>query len=486
MGKRITEMTLRELYEEYEAELNIFGKWIPSTCKLYKNNYLNILAPQLNDKPFLDYEMSDFEAVLMRIMENGYERDRGKRKVRYSEGTIGTLRANLRRMDEFLVKEKHARKISLFWGTKQLLDSTLSEEEIREKERTQLRKSLNHLEEKKVYEQVMLNPKQDGEYFGIALMAALGLRNSEACAAKFSNIVPIEGYPDSYVLQVIQNIKTGEKGITVGGKTKNVFRLIPIPDNLYHLIKKREEYIRTHYSGDKNVSNLTIACIGHNFEQHCQSKDLTETGKFVLQSAGVSSFVLGQIDQEIEFDDTVKEKNPTAYLFRRNFATMLYILGLTQNEIEYIMGHRIESNIDSRNSFSNPDKLYPIKCKMDNRPLFSSHYPLTDPIKIIPGELNHFSNSYEQKFIIPESTDPCTVIIDVQANAPSTGINIGIKSSPENETVQYRVRGSMSPRKHLRISSILKKVHHVYSSKRGKSLIESKATDERDDEQIYG
>ena len=81
MGKRITEMTLRELYEEYEAELNIFGKWIPSTCKLYKNNYLNILAPQLNDKPFLDYEMSDFEAVLMRIMENGYERDRGKRKV---------------------------------------------------------------------------------------------------------------------------------------------------------------------------------------------------------------------------------------------------------------------------------------------------------------------------------------------------------------------------------------------------------------------
>ena len=37
-------------------------------------------------------------------------------------------------------------------------------------------------------------------------------------------------YPDSYVLQVIQSIKAGEKGITVGGKTKNVFRLIPIPD----------------------------------------------------------------------------------------------------------------------------------------------------------------------------------------------------------------------------------------------------------------
>lgn len=166
---------------------------------------------------------------------------------------------------------------------------------------------------------------------------------------------------------------------------------------------------------------IFIACIGHNFEQHCQSKDLTETGKFVLQSAGVSSFVLGQIDQEIEFDDTVKEKNPTAYLFRRNFATMLYI------------------------------------------------------------ELKHFSNPYEQKFIIPENTDPCTVIIDVQANAPGTDINIGIKSSPENEAVQYSVSGSMSPRKHLRVSSILKKVHHVYSSKRGKSLIESKATDEKED-----
>ena len=63
------------------------------------------------------------------------------------------------------------------------------------------------------------------------------------------------------------------------------------------------------------------------------------------------------------------EKDPTAYLFRRNVATHLSILGLRRNEIEYIMGHDIEDERDSRNFFRNEDKLYPIAIKMHERPV---------------------------------------------------------------------------------------------------------------------
>ena len=50
-------------------------------------------------------------------------------------------------------------------------------------------------------------------------------------------------------------------------------------------------------------------------------------------------------------------------------ATHLYILGLSESEIQYILGHDIEDPEDARNLYRNEEKLYKISQKMRRRPL---------------------------------------------------------------------------------------------------------------------
>ena len=142
---------------------------------------------------------------------------------------------------------------------------------------------------------------------------------------------------------------------------------------------------------------------------------MSRAGKYVLGKAKVEEDVLKFIDDSLYKDDSIVEKEATAYLFRRNFATMLQILGLKQNEIEYIMGHKIESNFEIRNYYSNYDKLYPIKCKMDNRPLFSTHYS-SDTIKeVSPGTELIFDNPYKQVVKIPSGFGPGVAMLNVNS-----------------------------------------------------------------------
>ena len=77
-------------------------------------------------------------------------------------------------------------------------------------------------------------------------------------------------------------------------------------------------------------------------------------------------------------------KDPTAYLFRRNFGTHLHILGLSEPEIEYVIGHDIDDPYETRNEFVNEEKLFAIKQKMDRRPLVNSD--LSELERIDAGE----------------------------------------------------------------------------------------------------
>ena len=45
------------------------------------------------------------------------------------------------------------------------------------------------------------------------------------------------------------------------------------------------------------------------------------------------------------------------------------MLGLNDNEIQYIIGHDIEDPDDERNFYRNEERLYPIALKMEERPI---------------------------------------------------------------------------------------------------------------------
>ncbi len=65
----------------------------------------------------------------------------------------------------------------------------------------------------------------------------------------------------------------------------------------------------------------------------------------------------------------LKEKDATAYLLRRNYATHLQILGFTTAEMQYLIGHDVEDAYESRNEFVNEERLYAMYQKLLHRPL---------------------------------------------------------------------------------------------------------------------
>lgn len=465
-------LTLDQLYDKVNKhhELDDFHHWSEPTRLEYKMHFKK-LAKHLNDRPFLDYDTDDLEAALTAIKNEGYFRDKKTVKRPYDESTINKYRANLHSLYEFLYK-KGIVKQSLFWGSEDRIVSTLTEDDLSVQGSIMLPRSLTPNAEQKVYNAVMRDPEQDGENFGVALMFGLGLRNGEACGACFKDIIKLHGTEDYYALRVTQTVREERE---LGGKTRNSYRMIPIPDNLKELIDKRLNYIRRSLFYKRrcnrdgfDIMKLPISCRGQNFNRICRPAHLSMVGKSLLTKARLDENVLKLISKEIKWDDELEEKEATAYLFRRNFATMMQSLGLTQNEIEYIIGHYIESDYETRNHYSNPDKLYSIKKKMDNRPLFSSNYSSDKVIEIHSGKtITTFDNPYEQKIRISKDMGEGTIVIDFQAAAPGTEIKISVGSSEDNPTIPYELFGSMTERdKHDRTTSILKTVHRIYDSKK--------------------
>ena len=126
-------------------------------------------------------------------------------------------------------------------------------------------------------------------------------------------------------------------------KTKNADRIVPVPDEVAQIINLRRQHIRE-VAGDA-AEKYPIACVDHNWEQRCSARQLTNAARKLFQEINMDAAQLAVIDGELRSADelsAVQEKDPTAYIFRRNFGMHLHILGLTDAEIQYVIGHDIE------------------------------------------------------------------------------------------------------------------------------------------------
>lgn len=59
----------------------------------------------------------------------------------------------------------------------------------------------------------------------------------------------------------------------------------------------------------------------------------------------------------------IEEADATTYLFRRNFATHLYIYGLDKIERKYYLSHSLEDSFTIRKDFNDEDLLYTMYVK---------------------------------------------------------------------------------------------------------------------------
>lgn len=133
----------------------------------------------------------------------------------------------------------------------------------------------------------------------------------------------------------------------------------------------------------------------------------------------------------LPFED---RKDPTAYLFRRNFGTHLHILGLSEPEIEYVIGHDIDDPYETRNEFVNEEKLFAIKQKMDRRPLVNSD--LSEIERIDAGERLQLQHTACAQIPVDSSETE----MHIAANEPTDNISVKLFFHPQNMRVQLNCR----------------------------------------------
>lgn len=139
-------------------------------------------------------------------------------------------------------------------------------------------------------------------------------------------------------------------------------------------------------------------------------------------------------------DPTLKEedvslKDPTAYLLRRNFGTHLSILGFSDEEIAYLMGHKIGTVGLNRNMFSNEDQLRKMFTKLNMRPLFGSNACSQLKKKVSSKKpIARFDNVPEAS-ITALATKGAKAAFRLSAKEPGDTVKVTIKKRPNTDAI---------------------------------------------------
>ena len=366
--------------------------WNNTTRKQRNRYYENTILPALKNhdsKLIKNYTVEDFDDAIQSIIEKGYTQ-KGEQRY-YSDSTINTFRNMIYRVIYYSSVWGYCNNI--FWGTYYELDLPSPQEIINE--HIYLKKSLEADQDKKLFNELFKKGDLSGEEVGISLMYSLGLRNAEAAGLNYGDIVPIQGHGEIHVARIYKTTIPYTNKLQSSGKTLNSGRMIPVPEILYNMLQERKEYINDFYVNqgiDINVDDLPIVCQGENYEVRCSADDITDVAKKVFQTIGIKSKQLAYIDaalRDSKLREVIREKDPTAYLLRRNYATYLYILQFDISEIQYLMGHDIENEYETRNDYNDPDRIYRMHEKIKKRPLFSKYESLeskTINIHLMPNQ----------------------------------------------------------------------------------------------------
>ncbi len=280
-----------------------------------------------------------------------------------------------------------------------------------------------------------------GEYYGLLMMFAYGLRNAEACGLNFDAVVkvPDRGFSCIYVKTTTDG---GSNELKTGGKTLNFTRVLPLYDFIEKILDERRSFIidyiersgKTRKEAETLVNGYPIVCRGNNYSERASRDDLTNEGrKFLREIIGDGYAAVNQAAGQILFkqkllDSNIDEKDATTYLLRRSAATNYYSMGFSASQIQFLMGHLIEDPDVMRYFLVNPDRQEEIKRKFD-----------THPMCIFFGE----GGKPEHETIVHQKAR-IRSRIEIIAKEPNAGISIRI-DSPINEKPQAVVSEGFLP-----------------------------------------
>ena len=425
-GIMLSPLTFCGTLEEFYTVIS--RGWNNETKVKYDRDYNNVIFPNIRDHNFKiisAYTKEDCEQILNSIQEEGYLY-KGERKD-YSDSQMNHFKYLIYLV--FRCATAAGLCNDFLWGTKFEINEEREKLAIRSK--TQIKKSLNVEQEKKLFERLTETPEEEGELVALLLMFSLGLRDGEACGLDFGDIYELPAYNGCYVAVIKQSTIPNTSILQSSGKTWNSGRRIPIPSKVCEFLLERKHMILDIISQkglDVDIDRLPVASKGYidcdlrNFEIRLKADQVTETAREIFKQVEISSEVLSSLEIEMEEEIQrleVTESNVTAYLLRRNFATHLKILGLDYSDIQYLLGHCIEDPYINRPDYTD-SKLYILSKKMENRPLVN-----------FPAE-NQFSLKQNTEQVLSGNK-----IINIKGNGNT--VKVQINALEKNDTLSIKM-----------------------------------------------
>ena len=280
-----------------------------------------------------------------------------------------------------------------------------------------------------------------GEDIGIILMLFAGLRNQEACGLDYKGIEKfLADREEFYCLVLTQVVKSGNDSPTNIMKTVNAFRTIPIMKDLSDFLIRRKEYLiekiirenNVDYETAKNmVEGLPVANTRNDFRERCSVDRLSERARELFKQLGIGKMVEDAYEEmslfNSEYNDYFEEKEPTAYMLRRNFATYIYTLGFSDNESQNIMGHKIDEDYRLKSAYaSDPNLLHKLWKRIEAGPY--SVYCSNTLHQIDETKISKVP--FEQEFIhdvllrFSDLSDRSKIYLQIASDEPSDEIKV--------------------------------------------------------------
>ena len=179
----------------------------------------------------------------------------------------------------------------------------------------------------------------NGLALGVAMMFLLGLRTAEACAARIGDLIMRDGY---VVYPVLAQLQDGERTDVL--KTAAAYRITVGGKLLYDLIVQRMDYLCSQGISEKDLLIMPVASVPADPRRFAAASKLSDYAKRLILACGYSPQQMlgmsGWMRREPDIVDGEREKDPTAYLLRRDWTSRaLNVCGMRAEDVDYLLGH---------------------------------------------------------------------------------------------------------------------------------------------------
>lgn len=484
--------------------------WNDDTTLIYKDyiNHIMEWCPIFQEKPISEITEEEFDIIAKEL-----------RTRRQGNGEFYSTSTYMKWIYLIRITLIEAEKLDIcgdkLYGT--FYETPVSIEKIRTKSLKKY-KSLTPVQEIKA--QMILEKKMDevlergecvpGKLIGLYIDLDTGARPGELCGIRYGREYENEIDPNVHELELIETNVLDCRYTKPGGKTSNAPRKMPINNKTHvyiarcrkavknNILKNWDKYIVDHPDlGEKGKENLDsyiddkmpVVCSGTNIFKNSTPKELAEAARELFKKIGFEGYYLYLIKTEMDEDDPIAisyyigYKDPTCYVLRRNFATQMSIV-CTDIEIEYLMGHEIVDDLETRNKLSSPEHVLAMARRMKNRPLYAYKEDRL-PVEVIkPIEMEQISGEQEYIFTVEPNA---TAVLQIATKEPIEELEITIETDAErsvmvNEKIFQQNKQGLFVPVNERPVDILDKLYAEYRKAELKVIKElSKETDSFDD-----